>query len=467
MSKTTPPAPGQPRTVLGTVLATLKVVLIVPILGFGLMVFVGLIATRPEPVLEDRGEIKRRVRVIEVAPVAVVPRAIGHGSVSPGKTWTGVAQIRGRVRSVHPDLKRGAIIRQGSELASIDATRYELAVRRVEAQIEAIRARRTRIDVNEANQRSSIAIEERSIEFARSDLQRLRTLLQKDAASKESVEKQEREVLRQETAIQTLRNQLNLLPAERAILDADLKEAEIQLADAREDLKWTTIVAPFDGRVSRVSVETTQYVQVGQELVVLDELAVAEIGAEITIDRLRPLLPPDAVVAFDRPDFDPAEIWTSLAIEAIVRLRLRADAIEWQAKLVRTSDTIDPKSRTMAVIVQVEDSYRQAIPGVRPPLVKGMFCEVELRGKPRPGSIVIPRSALHGQTVHIIEDGRLASRKVVIAYRLDDVVVVESGLEVGQMVVVSDVAPAIEGILLEGEVDRELTERMLAEAVGR
>ena len=50
----------------------------------------------------------------------------------------------------------------------------------------------------------------------------------------------------------------------------------------------------------------------------------------------------------------------------------------WDAEVKRISDTVDPETRSIGVIVSVPEPYGQAKPGLRPPLIKGMFAEVEL-----------------------------------------------------------------------------------------
>jgi len=96
----------------------------------------------------------------------------------------------------------------------------------------------------------------------------------------------------------------------------------------------------------------------------------------------------------------------------------------------------------------VDNSYRQAIPGVRPPLIKNMFVEVELRGKPHPDRLIIPRSAIHNKQVYIVnQESRLEKRALDIDFFQSNFVAVKNGLKKGDAVIVSDLIPAIEGML--------------------
>jgi multidrug efflux pump subunit AcrA (membrane-fusion protein) len=113
------------------------------------------------------------------------------------------------------------------------------------------------------------------------------------------------------------------------------------------------------------------------------------------------------------------------------------------------------------VIVEVDQPYADVQPGVRPPLVKGLFVEVDLRGPPRPERLVIPRHALHTGQVYLIgEDGHLEIRAVTLETLQPEYAAIADGLEAGERVVVSDLVPAIAGMRLEGAPDNELLERL-------
>jgi multidrug efflux pump subunit AcrA (membrane-fusion protein) len=138
----------------------------------------------------------------------------------------------------------------------------------------------------------------------------------------------------------------------------------------------------------------------------------------------------------------------------------------WQAEVKRISDTVDPETRSIGVIVSVPEPYGQARPGVRPPLIKGMFTEVELRAPVVQDVFLLPRTVVRdGQVMIADADDRLTFAEVEIAYSLDDIAVLRGGLEPGTRVVVSDPSPAIPGMLLAPTGDPELGARLAASAM--
>jgi multidrug efflux pump subunit AcrA (membrane-fusion protein) len=116
-------------------------------------------------------------------------------------------------------------------------------------------------------------------------------------------------------------------------------------------------------------------------------------------------------------------------------------------------------------VVAVDEPYEKIIPGRRPALVRGMYCEVELQGMTREGRLIIPRSALHDGHVYLLDaDQRLQRRAVEIDFAQSTFICLKSGLNEGDILVVSDPVPAIEGMLVEPVVDNDLRQSLIQEA---
>lgn len=103
-------------------------------------------------------------------------------------------------------------------------------------------------------------------------------------------------------------------------------------------------------------------------------------------------------------------------------------------------------------------------PGERPPLVKGMFVDVDLRGPPRPDRLVVPRHALQDGRVYLVAESRLVIREVELETVQPEYAVISSGIEPGAPVIVSDLVPAVDGMRLEAQPDAEILERLIARA---
>ena len=440
--------------------------LIIPPIALGVVIAAVLVRSREGPEQREVPERRTAVRVLQVQRTSVVPRAIGYGVVAPGRVWHVVAQVAGRVVEKNPQLEAGALMGKGTVLLRIDPRRYELAVRETEAQIAKIEAELAELAMRAANTESTLEIERRSLLASERELARKRQLVRDNIVAQSDVDQEESRYLQQLVRVGDTENSLRLIPSAQQALEANKLANEAKLQIARLDLEHATIEAPYHCRIVTVDFEQAQYVGVGQQLAEAHGVAVAEITAHVPVATMRHLVPaipsgPDLL-----PQLLTGEILDRLQLEAAVRLRTGGYTAEWEARFARIAGVLDPKTRTLGIVVAVDDPYELIEVGSRPPLVRDMYCEVELRGPPKPDRILIPRAAIHEGEVYIVEDGRLRRRAVEVEFTLGDFAVLTAGLEQGEVLVVSDPIPAIGGMLLDATVDAELGERIASVARG-
>jgi RND family efflux transporter MFP subunit len=398
------------------------------------------------PVQAERGEPERTVRVIEAPLLELIPKAEGYGPVRPARVWTAVAQVAGRVVEIHPKLRDGEILPEGTLLLRIDPIDYALALDQALAEL-------AELDVQERNAQASLTIEERNLNLASRDVERKRKLMQKGTASRSNVDEAERIMLSTRMAVQTLRNTLALIPTRRSVLEATVDRAQ-------RDLERTEIRAPFTLRVADLAIEAHQYVGVGQSLFEGDDVERVEVEAQFALSTLRRLFigRPDLKLEVTRLGEQLPEV---IGFDPLVRLDLGNYVAEWQAEFVRFSDKVDAQTRTMGVVVAVDRPFDKIKLGYRPPLTKGMFVQVVLRGKSQPSRLVIPRHAVRNGTVYVAdEDDRLRRRPVEVLFTQGDYSVIASGLAPGERVVLSDLIPAVSGMLLRPQIDEAVSARL-------
>ena len=442
-----------------------RALIIPPILAGGWVLAV-VVANRNAPQQESIPEVARPLLVIEVPETNVVPRVLGYGTARPGDVWSAVAEVKGRIVEAHPELKAGAVIRQGTTVVRIDPTEYELQVARLRAEVAQIVAQQAELDVEQANHRKALAIEEEGLDLAERELRRVTQLRSDRAISESEYDQTLRSVLTQRQSVQSLRSSLDVLPSRREALVATLAARQAGLEQAELDVQRTVLTAPFDCRLSEVSLEVDQFVAAGQVLFEAYGAAVTEVEAQVPIDQVRTLLKP-AEAPLDLTDDAMKVIRTVFNVEAVVRMRTGDFTVEWEGRFDRVREELDLQTRTLRLVVAVDRPYEGVIPGQRPPLAPGMFCEVELRGEARPQQIVIPRTSLKDGAVYLVNgDNRLARREVTVAFSQGGFSVIKEGLRPGERIVVSDPTPAIEGMLVEPKIDIAIAQRLIAEAGG-
>jgi len=442
---------------------TRKWMLFPPLLAGFLIVFL-VVSSRKGPVRQDVGESALPVRSIRVLDTEIIPRALGYGTVQPGRVWRGVAEVGGKVIEMNPEFEIGALLPVGAVLLRIDPLEYEIAVTEAEARIHAVVAQLKELELERENLSLSLALEEQNLRLLERDFRRNLALANEGSISETVTEKTERDVLRQRLQVQSLRNGLSVLPARREQLQAQRKQNNAHLEEAQRRLQQTVMAMPFAGRISAKNVELGQALSLGAVAGEVDGIERAEIEVGLALDKMSGLMQKSSEAQHFSAS---SEMFERLGLSAVVRLRTFGEEAVWQAEFSRMGAGLDSGTRTIGLIVSVKDSYRDAIPGNRPPLVKGMLCEVEVRGPARK-SRIIPRSALHAGRVYLVgADNRLVIREVGVGLVQSGFAEITHGLDAGDQVVISDLAPAVAGMLLEPGQDASASELLEMQAAGR
>ena len=349
---------------------------------------------QPEPVVV----VPPLVQVIPAERTSLTLVVHAEGTVAPRTESQLVPEISGRVLEVSPSLAAGGFFNEGDVLLRIESRIYELAITRASAAIEQARLRLT-------------------------------------------TERQEAEVARKEWEALGEGEPSPLLfrGPQIAEVEASLRAAEATLEQAQYDLERTVLRAPFTGRVRSKQVDVGQFVQRGAPLATLYAVDIAEVrlpipNAELAYCNL-PLAYRDQSVTADGP-----------------RVKLTAlfagEEHSWQGRIVRTEGEIDPQTRMVNAVAQVNDPYARGRNSRRPPLAVGMFVRAEIEGIRVRDVIRVPRSALRdGNVMYVVDrSGRLRFRVVEPLRSERDVVLLRKGVEDGERICISPIEAAVDGM---------------------
>jgi RND family efflux transporter MFP subunit len=221
---------------------------------------------------------------------------------------------------------------------------------------------------------------------------------------------------------------------------AAVTSAQARLAQANLSLERTKILAPYAGRVLERNIDIGQFVSPGNILARIYAVDFVEIRLPLTNRQLEFVTIPEVY----RDD--------TLGIRAPgtpVRLtaKIGSKIYAWQGHIVRAEGSIDTQSRQVFVIAQVDDPYGKD-PSGRPPLKVGQFVEAEIEGMQLNDVVVIPRSALRagGEVLVVNEQSRLESRRVDVLWSDEQNVVVGSGLDTGDRLVLTPLGTGMDGV---------------------
>lgn len=364
---------------------------------------VGFIVVRADRFIKDRsvaGETERTasarvpVDVIEAQPVAAAQRFALPGQTAAWHASTIYARVNGFVGKWFADI--GDTVKKGQVLATIETPDLDAQLAAARAQLNAAHAQ----------------VESRKAEadFAKTTYDRWRD------SPKGVVSEQEREQKRADydTAIAHLKS----------------AEADVALDQARVDqyvalAQFKQVTAPFDGVV------TERHIDIGNLVTAGSTNATTPLYVMTQNNPMR--------VFVDVPQSAAADL-TSNQLPVEVRAANGSGKV-YTAKVARTSEALDQRSRTLRVEVDLDNAQQTLVPG--------MYVTVGF-GLPPKGAVEIPAAALTFraggvQVARVDKNDRVSFQHVTIARDDGNVVELGSGVSAGDRLALNVSSQVLEG----------------------
>lgn len=383
----------------------LKVLLPIAVIAGASAAAVVTVANRQQP---ERRAPKIATTQVTVTPVERTDYTVdvkSRGTVRPRTESTLIPEVSGRIVKLSSNIREGEFFEAGDLLLKIDPRDYEAEVAVAEA--------------NLAQARSALAEAQARADQARRDWQRLGEQGEPD--------------------------DLVLRKPQLAGARAAVTSAQARVVQAKLDLERTSILAPYAGRVLERNVDIGQYVTPGTVLARIYAVDFVEIRLPLTNRQLEFVTIPevyrDETLGMRAP-----------GVPVRLSAKIGSKTYAWQGHIVRAEGSIDTQSRQVFVIAQVDDPYGKD-PSGRPPLKVGQFVEAEIEGTRLEDVIVIPRAALRGGGEVLVVDGqsKLESRRVDVLWSDEQNAVVASGLETGDLLVLTPLGTGMDGVEVKAQ----------------
>jgi len=322
------------------------------------------------------------------------------GNVEAYSTITVKAQVGGEITQVH--FREGDYVKAGDLLFTIDTRPLNAMLNEVEANLAKDEASLGQAEAN-------LVRDTAQQKYAQSQADRYGRLFQSGVVSKDQAEQ--------------MRSNADALSAGLKADEAAVRSARAAIVatramveNARVQLGYTTMRSPIDGRTGNIMVKQ-------------GNIVAANTMDLTTINQVEPIY-----VTFSVPESQLPDIKRYMAagkLPVMATPQADATAVE-RGVLTFVDNSVDATTGTIKLKGTFANADHKLWPGV--------FVRVTLRLTTQPNAVVVPNQAVQtgqeGPFVFVVKaDSSVESRAVTIGSRVDQDIVIASGIEAGETVV--------------------------------
>tara|TARA_B110000305_G_scaffold240717_1_gene312206 strand:- start:7283 stop:8440 length:1158 start_codon:yes stop_codon:yes gene_type:complete len=378
----------------------LKVITPIVVLIIGASVSFFIINSKEQPSSQEVEAKPRNIKAVTAESGDIQLKVLTQGSVKAKQVINIIPQVSGQITYVSPKFVAGGHFLEGEVLLRIDPRDYEVAVISAESQVA------------ESIQR--LVEEKAEAELALSEWKELG---------------------------QGKASNLTLRKPQLARAEAQLKASEARLLTAKLNLERSVIKAPFNGLLTVKNADLGQYLSPG-----------VNIGEFYSTDIREVRLPLSPI---DRTKINLAGLKGGNGEINVKFTVIVGETINsWMGKVVRTEGMIVNNTDVLWLVAELQDA--QLLSKENGEVLEiGQFVDAEINGKTLTDIIILPRAALNqGNNVMIIDDqNSLRTRKVSLMESNREFIVVSSGINVGDIVNISQLGSGMDGMLVSAGLE--------------
>ncbi|MFY0614431.1 MAG: efflux RND transporter periplasmic adaptor subunit [Hyphomicrobiaceae bacterium] len=383
-------------------------------------------ATKPEA---PKRQAKPNVYAISTVPVefgTVQPQLRLFGNTVAGRQVEIRSLVAGQVVVTSDDLRDGGKIESGATILSIDPFNFKADLQDNAAQAAEATARIAELKASLAVERGNLKFAREQAALARTDLNRAQPLLRRGAITERVVDDRRLILNQRRQAVTQMENNIKVWEARVSQQEATIRRLETARLRAAQRLSETKLVAPFNAYVTDVGAQVGRMVSVNDRVATLIDRDWIEVAFTVT-DRQFGRLARGADGIEGR--------------QVEVRWNVGDTPLVYMAKIDRVGANVSSQAGGVQLFARV-DNPSQGV-GLRP----GAFVEVRVPDTEFSKVARLPSSAVFdGKSVFIIQDGKLASRKVSIISTEGSDVLVRGALQAGDKVMTTRLSLPGDGV---------------------
>ena len=352
-------------------------------------VFVIMVKLKPEAEFQKPEVTHQLVEVLLALPQDVEAKISSQGTIRPEHEIVVTSEVTGKVTWISDGLRDGANFDDGDTLLKIEKRDYELAL---------------------------ISME--------SNLFQARVALQREKAESELANIEWKRVGTGDASSLTLREPQ--LAQARAVLAA----AEAAYEQSKRSLQRTSIVAPFNGRVRKKTVDLGTNLFPGNRIADIYATSFLEVRLPIT----------DKDISFLGIPLDGAMLKKRDRPKVRLIASYGGEDFEAEGFVVRSESEIDPKTRMISVIATIPNKNNARS------LKVGMFVNAEIIGLSYPNIIIVPRNAVKEDMVWVVQEEKLRRKSVEVLRLENDYAFITDGLLMNDQVLITRLSSFVDGM---------------------
>lgn len=294
------------------------------------------------------------------------------------------SQVNGYITAMH--FKEGDKVKKGQKLYSIDQQQSEATYNQALA---------------------NLSVQEANLERAQKDVERYRELIKKDAIAKQQVDYAE---------------------ATYTAAQKQVEAAKATVQSVQTNVRYATIIAPFDGTIGISAVRLGASVSPGVTL--LNTISSDDpIAVDIAVDQ-REIYKFTQLLAKNNTKGD-----------STFRLALGSQVYPASGKISIIDRAVDPQTGTIKM--------RLTFPNPDNALRAGMSATLRVLSASSEKSVLVPYKAITEQLgeffVYVVDSSKVSQRKVLLGKQISSNVIIEDGLKEGETIVIEGVQNLREG----------------------
>lgn len=338
------------------------------------------------------------VDALKAIPQTVTITVDAMGEVKPQTSTQVVSQISGTIQSVSSLIKAGNYVEQGTILLRVDTRDFETQLKLAQADL--------------ISAKSQLAKEQGLSEAALIDWKKYQHKKKRSKAA----------------------NDLALRKPQLAEAEARLQAANANLQQAKLNLSRTKVITPYSGIITQQLVDIGQYINIGTPLFTIVATGVAELEVSIPENKLQYLNLPNIKHSTHNN-----------SSEVSIQHKLGSNSITRVGKLTRTTANLNPVTRSLKAIIEIEDPY--SLNSNQAPLLMGSFVEASIEGKSFNNIIVLPRHIIKsGNQIWVIDKNNRLQTKTIETLNIgSEYAYVTAGINKGEYICLNTITGELPG----------------------